>query len=144
MFRFFYSILVLSCSITTSALGSPSLLSQCSIITISLHITIILTMALMSFCLSTYMSIYISTSLHLCLSTSISTYIYLHLYIYSSTIQYYQLPRGCCPGNAWSSPSTWLIRETRCNNSRTQNPICIRLDFICFSGGCARGYACSG
>ena len=50
------SVLLLSCSITTGASGSPGLLPSCSItITISLHITTILTMALMSF----YIYIYI-------------------------------------------------------------------------------------
>ena len=48
------SLLLSSRSFTTGASGSPGLLSSCSLITISLHITIILTMALMS--------IYISTS----------------------------------------------------------------------------------
>ena len=49
------SVLLLSCSITTGALESPSLLLSCSIVTISLHITItiILIITLASFCLST-------------------------------------------------------------------------------------------
>ena len=46
----YISVLLLPCSITTSALGSPSLLLSCSIIiTILLHIAIILIIALMSF-----------------------------------------------------------------------------------------------
>ena len=62
MFRaismFYCSVVVILCSFTTGALGIPSLLLSCSIpIIISLHITIILTMALMSF--------YQTTSLHL-------------------------------------------------------------------------------
>ena len=38
-------VLLLSCSFTSGALGSPGLLLSSSIVTISLHITIILTMA---------------------------------------------------------------------------------------------------
>ena len=49
----YISALLLSCSITTGALGSPGLLPSCFLKTISLHITIILIMSLMSFYLST-------------------------------------------------------------------------------------------
>ena len=61
MFRCFegYSYIALfyclSYSVTTGALGIPHLLPACSIITISLHITIMLTMT----CLSVFLHLYI-------------------------------------------------------------------------------------
>ena len=52
-------VLLLSYSITTGALGSPCLLPPCSIKIISLLITIILTMALMSFYVYVHVCVYI-------------------------------------------------------------------------------------
>mgnify|MGYP006120217565 CR=1 FL=1 len=60
------SVVLLSCSISTIALESPSLLSSSFIMSMSLQITIKLTMALMAFCLSIYKkNIHIYNILHL-------------------------------------------------------------------------------